>query len=194
MAKICKQCGVKHKNNATKCAICGTPFEDVKVTKAKKTVIRFSIISIALALLVILALVFFTGPRAKVRQVMRSYMRGDTMAIVDSYADCLINAEGYGRDRVAEIISKNVKELSDFIVSFQTARPQTPNERDNEALIDEMRFTCGDAFDESKLSDIKYVWVTFKGKESIYWSKTTTRFVVIKYDGRWQIWPDYVNF
>ena len=94
MAKICKQCGVKHKNNATKCAICGAPFEDVRVTKAKKNVIRFSIIAIAVALLVILALVFFTGPRAKVRQVMRSYMRGDTMAVVNSYADCIINAEG----------------------------------------------------------------------------------------------------
>ncbi|MBE6626789.1 MAG: hypothetical protein J6L96_04170 [Clostridia bacterium] len=194
MSKVCKQCGVKHKNSATKCGICGTPFEDVRVTVMKKSVIICSAIAVIVAVAIAIGLGFLIGPRAKVSHVMRCYKRGDTMAVVNSYASCLLDAEGYSREKIASIISKNVEDLSNYIVSFRTARPQDPNERDREALIDEMRYTCGDAFDESKLSDIKYVWVTFKGKESIYWGKTTTRFVVVKYDGRWQIWPDYVNF
>ena len=194
MAKICKQCGVKHKNSATKCAMCGTPFEDVRVSIKKRTFTLYAILALTIVVAIVLGIVFSTGPRAKVRQIMRHYKNANPSAVVDTYPSFMLESENYDIESLQRSIAANVEDVSAFMVSFSVDRPQNPNERDRKQLIDDFRYYCGDTFDESKLEDIKFVWVSFKGRVSGIWAKSTTRFVVIKYDGEWCWWPDNFNY
>ena len=194
MAKICKKCGVKHKISASKCGNCGASFEDVRVTIIKKTAVIYAVVALLVAIAIIAVIISFMGPRAAVKQIMRHYKGNNPEAIVNSYPDFLLESEGYSKEKAVAEISNYVKQLSGYIVYYKADRPQAPNERDREALLEDFRNYCGESFDESKLEDIKFVWLTFEGEKSGLWGKSITRFTMVKYNDRWCWWPDNYNY
>ncbi len=174
--------------------MCGTAFEDVRVTIVKKTFILYAVIALLIVVAIVVGIILTTGPRAVARRVLRSYKNNDPISVVNTYPSFMLEAEGYDIEGLASAIAGNVKDVSEFMVSFSTDRPQTPNKRDHNQLLEDFKYYCGDAFDESKLEDIKFVWVSFKGQTSGIWGKSTSRFTIIKYDGKWYWWPDNFSY
>ncbi len=194
MAKYCKQCGVRHKRNASSCGICGAAFEDVRVTIIRRTVILYVVVALIIASLAVALVVTFSGARGAVRKILWYYTQNSPERIVDSYPVFMLEAEGYGRERLIAIISSDVREMSEYLVYMETDSPQPPNERDRDQLLEYFSTDFGDTFDEEKLEDIQYVWVTLEGQTGGVWSRAVTRFTMIKYDGEWYWWPDNFNY
>jgi hypothetical protein len=97
MAKICKQCNLKYKNRAVTCVSCGSSLEVIESSFKAKWAVIYSAIALLLILATVLALLWFTGPKAKIRKVMRAYKNDDVSAVVDAYPPFLLNATGLTR-------------------------------------------------------------------------------------------------
>ena len=192
MAKICKECGVKHRNNATKCVHCGAPFEDVPHYAKKKKLIILVIVCAVLVLAAIASVIYLTGPEAAVRRIMESHKRNDVQAIVDSFPSFLLEAEGVDRDELIADLSSSVESMSEYMFSYSIEKVNDPSDGDREKLIKKTQLVVGDDFNESDIKDIKVVWVKFTGNVPSVWPSGSTRFVMIKYDGRW-CWCPYIR-
>lgn len=192
MAKICKECGVKHRNNATKCVHCGAAFDDVQHYAKRKKLIILGIVCVVLVLAAIASVIYLTGPRAAVRRIMEGYKRNDAEAIVDSFPSFLLEMDGASREKLIADMSSSVESMSDYIFSYGIDRVVDPSDNDREILIKKAQLIAGDDFEENDIKDIKVVWVTFTGNVPSVWPSGSTRFVMIKYDGRW-CWCPYIR-
>ena len=193
MAKICKQCGVKYSNSATKCIMCGTEFEDNHVHAKRKELFILGIAIAALAAVIVVLILFFTGPKAAVRRIMDGYKRNDAAAIVVSIPRFLMESDYIDSQGFVQSLETNAKELSEYIVSYNIEKAETPNSQYREELMNDILYFAGDGFEESDIEDIKIIWVNYKGNVSGLMHSNATRFTMIKYNGNWYWWPDNVN-
>ena len=193
MAKICKQCGVKYSNSATKCVMCGTEFEDNQTYLQKKQYIRFGVILAVLAAVIVVLVLSFTGPKAAVRRIMANYKRNDVAAVVVAFPRFFMESDALDRQEFVEFIEENVKDLSEYLISYNIEKAETPTSQYRKELMDQILFFAGPGFDESDIEDIKIVWVNYKGNISGIMQSNASRFTMIKYKGDWYWWPDNIN-
>ena len=190
MSKLCKACGLKHRNSALKYASCKTPFNDQK-QRAKKR--RLIILTIAVAVLIttaVFAILHYSGPKGVTRRVMDAYRENDPESLVDTLPPFYVNADGSNREKMIQQYAPFVKRLSNYIFSYYLDEPLVPSERQREELMKQIRYFAGADFKESDIEDIRFVWVHFTGDVLYIWPKYTERFIVIKYEGDWYWWPD----
>ena len=191
MAKICTQCNLKHGNDATKCVQCGGQLEVIQSDVKKRKIIISSLIAVVLVIVIVLGIVFFTGPKAKVRGIMRDFKQGDVEGIVDSFPEFFINYTGVGEEALEAELDPWVQSLSEYIFSYnidKLANPSTREYNDVLASLDEYRDY---GYDPAKLTDVKVVCLDMRGGVPGFWGSSFEKFVLIKYDGAWYWWPFY---
>lgn len=193
MAKICPQCGVKYKNSATKCIMCNTEFQDNHVSKNKKKILIFVIVGVILAAAVVTSILLFTGPKAKVRHIMDSYKRNDAEAVIATFPSFFMETDQINIDLYLTEIELNVRDMSDYIFSYNIEKAEKPSSQEREEFMENFRHYGGDNFDEDKLEDIRIVWINYKGNVPGIWPSRAVRFIMIKYEGKWCWWPATVN-
>lgn len=193
MAKICKNCGIKHENSAKKCAACGTPFNDEHIYAKKKKYLIIAICSVLLLAAAIGLIIFSTGPRAAVRRIMNAHKRNDFEAIVDTFPDFLLESEVLDSEEFLRSTEKVVGSFSQYIFSYNIEKAETPNSNERENYLELFSYFGGENFDESEVEDITIVWVNYKGNIPGFWPSQGTRFVVFKYKGEWCWWPSNIN-
>ena len=191
MAKICPQCNLKHGDNATKCVGCGGELVIIESTFKKKWIIIYSAIALVLVLATVIALLWFTGPKAKIRKVMRAYKNDDVATVVDAYPPFLINATGLTREEFERDQQQAVRNFSNYLFSYSVEDVKKPSTNERSEVLEQLERFADYGYDESRLEDIRLVWVGVRGggEFSGYWNDSDLRFVVIKYDGRWYCWP-----
>ncbi|MBQ7923646.1 MAG: hypothetical protein IJ325_13900 [Clostridia bacterium] len=193
MAKICRQCGVKYKNSATKCIMCGTEFNDVHIYAKKKKHLILGIVGTILAAVTVVMIIFSTGPEAAVWRIMESHKRNDVEEIVESFPDFLMESENFDEKAFMVDVKSVTGYFSKYIFSYNIGAAQKPSSRECAELMEVFRYYAGDAFDESQIEDIRMVWVNYKCNIPSFWPSRATRFIMIKYEGRWCWWPSNVN-
>lgn len=185
MAKICTQCNLKHTNDATKCVQCGSELEVIKSDLKKKKIIITSIISILLVAIIIFAVMFFTGPKARVRSVMRNLKNGNSERVVDSCPDFIIDYFG-GEDMFEKLLEEYVEVQSEYIVSYNIDKVVSPSSNEKTQILEYLDYFEENGYDESKLDDIKIAWLNIQGGFAPgFLNSNLGRFLLIKYDGRW---------
>lgn len=194
MSKACQQCGVKHRNDAKKCINCGAEFGDLPQRAKNKKLIILGIIGVLLIAAAVFALIYFTGPKAAVRRVMRSFKNNDVEAIVDSLPEFYVECEYWTREEVVKAMSGPVLEMSNYIFSYNIDSVKSPSDSERDELMETFKSLAGEDFDESDIEDIKLVWVNFTGNVPGFWPAGATRFIMIKYNGRWCYWPSHVGW
>lgn len=193
MAKICQQCGVKYKNSATQCVMCGTEFQDIHVGGKGKMIRIFGILGALLVVAMVVIMLLFTGPKAAARRVMEGYKRNDAEAVIACFPSFFMESDELNRDGWVKEIEYNVKDMSDYIFSYTIEKAEKPSSQDRERFMEDFHYFGGDAFDENKLQDVRVVWVIYKGNIPGVWPSRGARLVMIKYEGRWYWWPDTIN-
>ena len=194
MAKVCKNCGVKYNNSATKCIMCGTEFDDVHIYAKRKKNIIFAIIGAVLVAVVIAFLILSTGPKAEVWRLMNAQMRNDADAMLEKIPSFLMESEKFdSRDFVIEF-KATVGQMSKYIVSFNIEKAETPNSMYREELIEAIVYFADDDFNENDIEDIKIIWVNYEGGKVMgTLHSRATRFTMFKYKGEWYWWPANIN-
>lgn len=193
MAKICQQCGLKHGNNATKCIACGTEFPLSQSSSKNKKYLIFAILGVLLAVGAIVCILLFTGPKATVRRIMESYKRNDAEAIIATFPDFFKDSEKINSQTLQTQIEIETKSLSDYIFSYNIEEAKTPTAQERQQMMEDFRYFAGEDFNENDIQDIKIIWVNYKGNVTGIWPIHATRFIMIKYNGRWCCWPNNVN-
>ncbi|MBO5702036.1 MAG: hypothetical protein J6S71_06325 [Clostridia bacterium] len=193
MAKICKNCGVKHKNSATYCVMCGEPFYSEQGLKKRKIHRIIGIVLGVLALTAGVLFIFTAGPKAAVRRILNGYKRNDPDAVIASYPDFLIESNQVDKDQLILSTQINVKDMSDYIFMYKLGKSEDPSEKEYEELMEAFRFYAGEDFSEDDIQSIKIIWVDYTGNVPAVWPSRAARFIVIKYEGRWYWWPETVN-
>jgi len=193
MAKVCSKCGVEYKNSATRCVMCGTEFHDAHVYAKRKRCIILGITGVVLAVVLGVLLVLSTGPRAAVWRIMESHKRNDVEAIVESFPDFLMESEVLDEKAFMVDVKSLANYFSKFIFSYSIGQAQIPSAREQEEVVEVFRYFGGDAFDEERLEEVRTVWVDYKGNIPSFWPSRASRFLMVKYDGRWCWWPSNVN-
>lgn len=194
MSKICKNCGVRHENSAKKCIACGAEFGDEHIYAKKKKQVILAVCCILLLTIAIGLVMFFTGPKAAVRRIMNAHKRNDFEAVVEAMPDLLLESDKLDYDQFMLTTERTVEVFSQYIFSFNIEKAETPNANEREWLMDALRYFGEDSFDEAKVTDVKIVWVRYKGNVPGFWPSRGTRFLVFKYDGEWTWWPSNVNW
>ena len=72
MSKVCKQCGILHENRATKCAVCGTAFNDKHIYAKRRRIIILSVLAALLLVAAISYAAYSVTPEAAVRRIMNA--------------------------------------------------------------------------------------------------------------------------
>lgn len=190
MAKICNVCNLKHGDVATKCVNCGGELVIIESSLKRKWIFIYSAIALVLIAATVMAFFWFTGPKAKIREVMGAYKKADVAAVVDAYPPFLLNATGLSREELEQEEQRFVNEFSDYLFSYNIDDVKKPSSNEREEILEQLNWFEDFGFDERKLEDIRLVWASMRGGEKFgAWSKSDLRFVVIKYDGQWYIWP-----
>ena len=192
MAKICKECNIKHDNSADKCARCGAPLEVIQKDVKKKKIIIFSILGVILTVALILGIIYITSPEAKVMDIMKDINNGNTAGLVDSFPDFFIEANG-GKAVLVEYYDSWVKSEASYVFSYNIDKVVGPSAREEEAVRKSLVYYTHAGYDESKLQDIKAVWLDMTGGIPGFWGASLEKFVMIKYDGQWYWWPFFEN-
>ena len=187
MAKICSNCGLKHKDSATKCAGCNAPLEELPVHKKKKVYVILAAILLVLIGVSTFFIMRCTGPDGTVRRIMRCYSNNDPEGVVDFFPEFLFEANWITREMLVDQLSGNVKEISDYMFSYYLEDTKTPSTSEMNEIMAQLNSFPD--FDEDQLDDVKYITVNFKGNATYLWTANDTRFVMIKYDGSWYWWP-----
>ena len=193
MSKLCKQCGVKHRNDAKKCAACGREFNDAHIYAKRRRIIILSVAATVLLVAAIAYAVYSSTPEAAVRRIMNACKRADADTVASYYPDFLLESDKVDKTRLLTDTEIEVKYFSKQLYTFYLEDPLTPSERECERLIESFEAVGGENFDKSKLGEIKMVWVNYRLDVYYFWPKRSTRFIVFEYDGRWCWWPDNVN-
>ena len=68
MAKICNVCNLKHGDVATKCVNCGGEHVIIESSFKRKWIFIYSAIALVLIFATVMAFLWFTGPKAKIRK------------------------------------------------------------------------------------------------------------------------------
>ena len=193
MSKVCKKCGIKHKNSATYCVMCGEPFYNEQGLKARNIRRTVGIILGVIALAAALLFIFTSGPKAAVRRILNGYKRNDPDAVIASYPDFLLESDKIDKDEFIRSTRQNVKDMSDYIFLYKLGKAEDPSESEREELMETFRFYADEDFSESDIQSIKIIWADYTGNVPAVWPSRAARFIVIKYEGRWYWWPDTVN-
>ena len=193
MAKVCRKCGVKHKNSATYCVMCGTEFYDAEGLKKRRIRRIIGIILGILALAASLLFIFTAGPKAAVRRILNGYKRNDPDAVIASYPDFLLESDKIDKDELILSTQINVKDMSDYIFMYKLGKAEDPSEREYEELMETFRYYAGEDFSDGDVQSIKIIWADYTGNVPAVWPSRAARFIVIKYQGRWYWWPETVN-
>lgn len=188
MAKICKECNIKHDNSADKCARCGAPLEVIHKDVKKKKIILFSILGLVLTIALIVGIIYITSPEARVRGIMEDMKDGDTSGVVDAFPEFFIEANG-GKAALVEYYDTWVKNESSYIFSYNIDKTVGPSTKEENAIRKSLVYYTHAGYDESKLQDIKAVWLDMRGGIPGFWGESLEKFVMIKYDGQWYWWP-----
>lgn len=193
VSKVCRKCGVRHRNSATKCAMCRTEFNDSHIYAKRRRIIILSICAVLLISSAIAYTVYSKTPEAAVRRIMNAHNEGDFDTVISYYPDFYLESDKVNKERLLLDAEFGVKKMSKELYTFYLEEPATPSDRECEELLESFKYYGGDNFDEEKLGDIKMVWVNYRIDVTYFWPKRGTRFIVFEYDGRWCWWPDNVN-
>ena len=193
MSKVCKNCGVRHRNSATKCAMCRTEFNDSHIYARRRRIIALAICGVLLISSAIYYAVYSATPEAAVRRIMNAYKKADYDTVISYYPDFYLESDKVDSDRIRLDAKVGVNIFSKDLYTFYLEDPETPSDRECAELLETFKYYGGDNFDESKLGDIKMVWVNYRLDVYYFWPKRGTRFIVFEYDGSWYWWPDNVN-
>lgn len=193
MSKVCRKCGVRHRNSATKCAMCRTEFNDSHIYAKRRRIIILSICGVLLLSAAIYYAVYSTTPEAAVRRIMNAHNEGDFDTVISYYPDFYLESDKVNKERLLLDAEFGVKKMSKELYTFYLEEPATPSDRECEELLESFRYYGGENFDEEKLGEIKMIWVNYRLDVTYFWPKRGTRFIVFEYDGRWCWWPDNVN-
>ena len=193
MSKVCRKCGVRHRNSATKCAMCRTEFNDSHIYAKRRRIIILSICAVLLISSAIAYTVYSKTPEAAVRHIMNAHNEGDFDTVISYYPDFYLESDKVNKERLLLDAEFGVKKMSKEIYTFYLEEPATPSDRECEELLESFKYYGGENFDEEKLGEIKMIWVNYRLDVTYFWPKRGTRFIVFEYDGRWCWWPDNVN-
>ena len=148
MAKICKNCGVKHENSAKKCAACGTEFNDEHLYAKRKKHIILAVLGVILLAAAITFILYSTGPKAAVRRIMNGYKKADAETVTSYLPEFLLESDKIDGERFLLETEANVKSFSRYLFSFNIEDPGTPSDKEREELIEAFKYYGGDNFDE----------------------------------------------
>ena len=141
----------------------------------------------------IILIIYSTGPKAAVRRIMNAHKQVDAETVISYLPDFLLESDKIDGEKFKMETEATVKGFSRFLFSFNLEKAETPSDREIEELLETFEYFGGENFDESKVRDIKMVWVNYKGNVQGFWPSRGTRFIVFKYEGRWYWWPNNVN-
>ena len=194
MAKVCKNCGVKYSNSATKCVMCGTEFDDVHIYTKRKKVVIFAIICAVLIAAVVAFTILSTGPKAEVWRIMNAHMRNDADAIIETFPPFLMESDKFDSGAFIVEVKATTRQMSEYIASFNVEKAETPNSMYREEFMEDVLYFANDDFDENDIEDIKIVWANYKGGK-VYGTlhSRASRFTMVKYQGEWYWWPANIN-
>lgn len=193
MSKVCKNCGVRHRNSAKKCAMCRTEFNDSHIYKKRRRLIILAVCAVILIASAISYAVYSKTPEAAVRRIMKAYDKGDVDTVLSYYPDFYLESDKLDYELLLLNIDFGVKKMSEELYTFYLEEPATPSERQCDELLEAFKYYGGENFDEKKLGEFKMIWVDYRIDIYYFWPKRATRFIVFEYDGRWCWWPDNVN-
>ena len=189
MAKYCTQCNLKHSNQAEKCVSCGAELVMRESDVKKKKIIMITLISVLLIAAIVVGILILTGPKAKVRQIMRDLKEGDTVGVVASFPDFFV--EAVGKEVLEADLDDWVQNYSNYIFSYGITDVTGPSAREKNNILKSL--DAYEGFEPSKLKSIKIVWFETKGGIPGLWGSTFDKVALIKYDGVWCWWPFYSN-
>ena len=190
MAKICNVCNLKHGDVATKCVNCGGELVIIESSFKRKWIFIYSAIALVLIAATVMAFLWFTGPKAKIREVMGAYKKADVAAVVDAYPPFLLNATGLSREEFERDQRQAVRNFSNYLFSYSVEDVKKPSTNERNEVLEQLESFKDYGYDERRFEDIRLVWVGVRGGGELgYWNDSDMRFVVIKYDGQWYIWP-----
>lgn len=190
MAKICTQCNLKYSNKSHKCVQCGSELEIIQSDLKKKKILIGILIGLLSVALIVGAVLFFTGPKAKVRSIMRAFKKGDVEAVVETFPDFVV-ASGDLDDYLKYQLPSMVSDLSDYKFTYKIDRVADPSSKERNNVLDHMIILEEYGFDPLKFEDIKVVFFTMKGVSPGKWGSSFDKYILIKYDGTWYWWPFY---
>ncbi len=193
MAKICTQCNLKYSSKALKCVQCGSELEVIQADLKRKRIfigILAGVLSIALILGAILV---FTGPKAKVRGIMRAFRRGDVDAVIETFPDFLLESVDLSEEYLKIQLPDAVTNLSENKFSYNISKIASPSSKEKNSVLEHLDKLGKYGYNPSKLQDIKVAIFTMKGITPGKWYSSFDKFILIKYDGVWYWWPFYYN-
>lgn len=190
MAKICPNCNLKHQSHAQKCVQCGAELEVIKSHAKRKRILIICIISALLIGIIVGSILFFTGPKAKVRSIMRALKKGDMEKVVETFPDFLLQSDDLD-DYLKYQLPQLVKSFSEYKFSYNIQEVNDPSTKDKQNALDHMDTLHKYGYDPLKLQDIKVAYFTIKGVSPGKWGSSFNKFILIKYDGAWYWWPFY---
>ena len=191
MAKYCPQCNLKHSNKAEKCVKCNGELEVIQADLKKKRFLIGFLIGILTVALIVGGILFFTGPKAKVRSIMQAFKRGDVDAVVDTFPDFIIASGDLDEQYLEYQLPNLVSNLSEYKFSYKITKVANPSFKEKENILAHISRLEEYGCDPLKLQDIKVVFFTMKGVSPGQWGSSFNKFILIKYDGTWYWWPFY---
>ena len=189
MAKTCPVCNLKHRNSAVKCVSCGAELQATKADKVKRNILIISAVSLLLVVSIIFAVVYFTGPKAKFRSIMRDFKQGDLDGVTDAFPKFFLYSYEENKAYFSMDLPNTVSDLSEYSFSCKIDKISNPSVSDVNGLrmhLDEYKKY---GYNPDKLEDVKVVIFTMKGVSPGQWGVGFNKFILLKYDGEWYWWP-----
>lgn len=191
MAKLCPQCNLKHSNKAEKCVQCNGPLEIIESDRKKKRILIGILAGVLVIALAIGGILFFTGPKAKVRSIMRAFKRGDVEAVIETFPKFIINSGDLSEEYLEYQLPNLVEYLSQNKFSYQITKVVDPSFKEKDNIIAHMSELEDYGCNPEKLEDIKIIFFSMKGINPWLGGSSFNKMVLIKYDGTWYWWPFY---
>lgn len=192
MAKYCTQCNLKHSNKADKCANCGAELAVRGSDAKRKKIIITALISMLLIVAIVVGIVILTGPKAKFRQIIRSFKSGDVDAVISTMPEFLINS-GEIDDYLEGQLPRAVSEWAEFKFSYNIDQCSSPSTKEKYNVINHLNSMEKYGYDSDKLENIKVVLFSFTGTSPSNLGSGFDKYILIKYDGVWYWWPFYYD-
>ena len=193
MAKRCPECGVKHSNKALQCLACGAELKSAEDVIEKKKTLIVLISCILLLAAVIISVIYFTGPRAKFRSIMRSYKRGDVDGVMDTFPEFYTNAYDINQFYFDHQLPDFIDSLSELSFSFKINKVSDIPAKDLEHVLAHLEEYRDYGYEPAKLQKVKVVLFTMRGASPGFLGFPADRYIMIKYDGKWYWWPFVYN-
>ena len=189
MSKICTPCNLKYSNSAHKCVNCGSELEIVQADAKRKRIFIASLIGIVLILVIVSSVIYFTGPRAKIKSIMRDFRQGDVDGVIACMPDFLIKSGDLSNDFIPYQLPNVIKTFSEYGFSDNVDKIASPSSKETNYVLTHLEYYRQYGYDPEDLQDIKVVIFSMKGVNPGYWFSMFEKFILIKYDGIWYWWP-----